>query len=59
MPQSHLDYIIKSMVADGSALYEPPKQARSVIICWKKVEEWAETLYEWVRRTSRSMSQYG
>ena len=49
MLEPHLDYLIKTMVVEGAAFYEPAKQTRSVIICWKKVEEWAETLYDWVR----------
>lgn len=40
---------MKTMVAEDSAFYDPPKQTRSVIVCWKKVEHWADTLFEWVR----------
>lgn len=36
------------MVGQGSAIYDPPRQTRSVILCWMTVDKWAETLYDWV-----------
>ncbi|KAG8976100.1 hypothetical protein FRB90_009332, partial [Tulasnella sp. 427] len=53
MPQQHLEYIIKTMVSEGSAFWEPPRQMRSVIVCWLKVDAWAETLYDWVSSTGQ------
>ncbi|KAG9013261.1 hypothetical protein FRB93_000784 [Tulasnella sp. JGI-2019a] len=53
MRTTHLDYLISTMVAEGSAIYEPPKQTQSVIVCWKKVDEWAETLFDWVESTGQ------
>lgn len=49
----HLEYLIQTMVSEGAAFYEPPRQSRSVIVCWKKADEWAETLFSWVRGRDR------
>jgi hypothetical protein len=49
LPPSHLQYIISQMVAKDLAVYEPAKQTRSVLLCWRLPEEWAEVLHEWVR----------
>jgi len=53
MREPHLEYVIQTLVADGWAFYDPPRQTRSVIICWMKVEQWAETLYDWVSSTGQ------
>jgi hypothetical protein len=37
-----------TMVEKNLAVYEPPKQTRSVLIHWRLPEEWAEVLYDWV-----------
>ena len=36
------------MVSKNLATYEPPKQARSVLLYWRLPEEWAEALHGWV-----------
>ena len=36
------------MTDKNLAIYEPPKQTRSILIYWRLPEEWAEVLYEWV-----------
>ncbi|KAJ3994764.1 ESCRT-II complex vps25 subunit [Lentinula boryana] len=46
---SYLSYILAQMVSQKLAVYEPPKQDRSILIYWRLPEEWAEVLYEWVR----------
>jgi len=38
-----------AMTEKNLAMYEPPKQTRSILIYWRLPEEWAEVLYEWVR----------
>jgi len=38
-----------TMTYKNLAVYEPPKQTRSILIYWRLPEEWAEVLYEWVR----------
>ncbi|KAG8959512.1 hypothetical protein FRC03_007880 [Tulasnella sp. 419] len=53
MKGSHLEYLIDTMVSEGSAFYEPPKQNRSVIVCWKRPEEWAEVLFNWAHSTGQ------
>ncbi|KAJ3786780.1 ESCRT-II complex vps25 subunit [Lentinula aff. detonsa] len=45
---SYLSYILAQMVSQKLAVYEPPKQDRSILIYWRLPEEWAEVLYEWV-----------
>jgi ESCRT-II complex subunit VPS25 len=40
---------MEAMADKNLAIYEPPKQTRSVLIYWRLPEEWAEVLYEWVR----------
>ena len=37
------------MVSKEVAVYEPPKQTRSVLLYWRLPEEWAEVLHGWVR----------
>lgn len=48
LPSSHLGHILKQMVAKNQAIYDPPKQTRSVLLYWRTPEEWAEVLHEWV-----------
>lgn len=40
---------MEALVAKNLAVYEPPKQTRSVLLYWRLPEEWAEVLYDWVR----------
>jgi ESCRT-II complex subunit VPS25 len=44
----HLSNILEAMVQQNLAVYEPPKQTRSVLVFWRLPEEWAEVLYDWV-----------
>ena len=37
------------MTDKNLAIYEPPKQTRSLLVYWRLPEDWAEVLYEWVR----------
>lgn len=46
---AHLTQILTEAVAKNVAAYEPPKQARSVLLYWRLPEEWAEALHAWVR----------
>ncbi|KAJ3760154.1 ESCRT-II complex vps25 subunit [Lentinula raphanica] len=48
---SYLSYIFTQMVSRKIAVYDPPKQDRSILIYWRLPEEWAEVLYEWVSST--------
>ncbi|EPQ56308.1 ESCRT-II complex, vps25 subunit [Gloeophyllum trabeum ATCC 11539] len=50
---SHLSYILSEMVAKNQAVYEPPKQTRSVLLYWRLPEEWAEVLHQWVTSTGQ------
>lgn len=45
----YLSSILASLVAQGLAIYDPPKQTRSVLLYWRLPSEWAEILFEWVR----------
>ena len=45
------------MVAKNLAVYEPPKQTRTVLLHWRLPEEWAEVLHEWVRRATLPFCQ--
>ena len=45
---SHLSHLLSEMVSKNLATYEPPKQARSVLLYWRLPEEWAEALHGWV-----------
>ncbi len=40
------------MVAEGSAEYDPPVKGKipptGALIYWKRPEEWATTIYNWV-----------
>ena len=48
MKGAYLEQIIAHLVTKGVAAYEPPRQTRSVLLYWRKLEEWAEVLHEWV-----------
>ena len=36
------------MVSKNLAVYEPPKQTKSVLLYWRSLDEWAEVLHDWV-----------
>ena len=40
--------LLQTLVSRNQAAYEPPKQVSSVILYWRKPEEWAEVLHSWV-----------
>ncbi|KAF8715189.1 hypothetical protein AX14_009838 [Amanita brunnescens Koide BX004] len=44
----HLLHIMEAMVKKNVAVYEPPRQTRSVMLYWRSPEEWAEILHNWV-----------
>ena len=43
---------MSDMVAKNLAVYEPSKQALTVLLHWRLPEEWAEVLHEWVCPTA-------
>jgi ESCRT-II complex subunit VPS25 len=45
----HLGALLEALVGAQEAAYEPPKQTSTVLLYWRKPEEWAETLHKWVR----------
>lgn len=45
---SHLTVLMASLASQNLAVYEPPKQTRSIIVYWRLPEEWAEVMHEWV-----------
>ncbi|EGN96971.1 hypothetical protein SERLA73DRAFT_185237 [Serpula lacrymans var. lacrymans S7.3] len=49
---SHLSAIMESMITNGQAVYEPPKQTRAVLLYWRLPEEWAEVLHSWATDTA-------
>jgi len=51
LKKRHLQDLMCSMVAAGDAAYEPEKQTSSVLVYWRRPEQWAETIYDWVRFT--------
>jgi hypothetical protein len=44
-----LAHVLGVMVGKNLAVYDAPKQTRSILLYWRLPEEWAEVLYEWVR----------
>ncbi|KAH9951119.1 ESCRT-II complex vps25 subunit [Amylocystis lapponica] len=50
---SHLAFVLAQMVSADHASYEPPKQARSVLLHWRRPEEWAEVLHAWATDTAQ------
>ncbi|KAF8517964.1 ESCRT-II complex vps25 subunit [Hysterangium stoloniferum] len=53
VPPPLLISIMTSMAAQNLAVYDPPKQARSVLLYWRLPEEWAEVLHEWASSTGQ------
>src|ERR1700712_3759456 len=51
LKRQHLQDLMKTLVANGDAAYEPEKQTESVLLYWKRPEQWAETIHEWVSST--------
>ncbi|CAG8444870.1 8504_t:CDS:2 [Ambispora leptoticha] len=43
-----LQAIISEMVKEGTAEWDPPNKKISAIIYWRKPEEWATLIYNWV-----------
>ncbi|KXN90698.1 Vacuolar protein-sorting-associated protein 25 [Leucoagaricus sp. SymC.cos] len=50
---SHLSAILATMVQRNLAVYEPPKQTRSVLLYWRLPEEWADALHRWAVDTGQ------
>ncbi|KAF8628704.1 hypothetical protein AX17_005927 [Amanita inopinata Kibby_2008] len=50
---SHLSHILDEMVKKNVAVYEPPKQTRSVTLYWRTPDEWAEVLHNWATSTGQ------
>ncbi|KAI0732155.1 ESCRT-II complex vps25 subunit [Fomitopsis betulina] len=50
---SYLSFIVADMVSKNLAVYEPPKQTRTVLLYWRLPEEWAEVLHEWAASTAQ------
>lgn len=50
---SHLSFIMADMVSKNLAIYEPPRQTRTVLLHWRLPEEWAEVLHEWASSTAQ------
>jgi ESCRT-II complex subunit VPS25 len=48
--------LVQTLVSRNQAAYEPPKQVSSVILYWRKPEEWAEVLHSWVISLCHSIS---
>jgi hypothetical protein len=48
LTERHLESILSRLVSNKLAEFEPPNQTRSVIVYWRKPEEWAEALHDWV-----------
>lgn len=49
-----LRLVVAQMVAAGTADYDPPKKSSkavptSALIYWRRPEEWATIIYDWVR----------
>ncbi|GLB41895.1 putative ESCRT-II complex vps25 subunit [Lyophyllum shimeji] len=49
----YLSHILSAMVAKDLAVYEPPRQTRSVLLYWRSPDEWAETLHSWATATGQ------
>jgi len=50
---SYLSHILARMVANSQAIYDPPKQDRSVLLYWRTPDEWAQVLYDWANNTGQ------
>ena len=51
LPSSQLETLIQTMVTAGQAVYEPAGQKANALLLWRRPEEWAEILHEWVGPT--------
>ncbi|EIN03837.1 winged helix DNA-binding domain-containing protein [Punctularia strigosozonata HHB-11173 SS5] len=49
----YLAYILSELVKRKQAVYDPPRQTRSVILYWRLPEEWAEVLHEWATNSGQ------
>ncbi|TXT15685.1 hypothetical protein VHUM_00188 [Vanrija humicola] len=43
-----LKQVLAHMAKEGHAAPEPPKQAATYLIFWRKPEEWGQMMYDWV-----------
>ncbi|KZW00053.1 ESCRT-II complex, vps25 subunit [Exidia glandulosa HHB12029] len=50
---AHLESLIATLVAQGKAYYDPPKQTRTVLLLWRTLDEWAEVLFTWASDTGQ------
>ncbi|KZS94334.1 ESCRT-II complex vps25 subunit [Sistotremastrum niveocremeum HHB9708] len=50
---THLAFLLSTMVEQGQAIWDPPKQNRVVLLHWRLPEEWAEVLHEWATSTGQ------
>ena len=50
LKRRHLEDLMRTMVAVGDAMYEPEGQTSAIMLYWRRPEQWAETIHEWVRR---------
>ncbi|KAH7335321.1 ESCRT-II complex vps25 subunit [Rhizoctonia solani] len=51
--EKHLESILSRLVSNKLAEFEPPNQTKSVIVYWRKPEEWAEALHDWANQTGQ------
>ncbi|CCM02671.1 uncharacterized protein FIBRA_04776 [Fibroporia radiculosa] len=49
----HLSFLLGELVSQHLAVYEPPKQTRTVLLYWRLPEEWAEVLHDWAASTGQ------
>ncbi|KDQ09790.1 hypothetical protein BOTBODRAFT_116654, partial [Botryobasidium botryosum FD-172 SS1] len=49
----YLSSLLASLVAQGLAVYDPPKQLHSVLLYWRLPSEWAEILFDWASSTAQ------
>lgn len=49
LKKRHLEDLTRIMVTAGDAAYEPEKQTSTILLYWRRPEQWAETIHEWVR----------
>jgi len=49
----HLGALLEALVGAQEAAYEPPKQTSTVLLYWRKPEEWAEILHKWAVSTGQ------
>ncbi|KAB5594949.1 ESCRT-II complex VPS25 subunit [Ceratobasidium theobromae] len=53
LTEKHLESILSRLVSNKLAEYDPPNQTKSVIVYWRKPEEWAEALHDWANQTGQ------